>query len=130
MPEPPEKTLFFAVNGPECVLAYKSKFEMLLGQKIWRKHSLWILDLIEIRFKNLPALRSVQQHIFNDDIVKMEFNSYAVDRWPPYLSLTSKGISSFDKSVLIVFLCTPILTYYISKVCEAINAFQRFAWVR
>ena len=35
---------------------------------------------MQICLKNFPALRSVQQHRFNDAIVKMEFSLYAVDR--------------------------------------------------
>ena len=39
---------------------------------------------------------------------------------------SSKGIYGFAKSVFNVILCTPILTYDTSKVCEAFYAFQNF----
>ena len=38
------------------------------------------LDLIEIRFKNLPSVRSVQQHRIYDVVVKIELSSFTVDR--------------------------------------------------
>ena len=44
------RRFFIAVRiGLECVLAYKSKFEMVLGQKIrqiLRKHPLWIASIL------------------------------------------------------------------------------------
>ena len=42
--------------------------------------SLRQVTLMEIRFNNLPALRSVQQEKFNDAVVQMQFSSYAVNR--------------------------------------------------
>ena len=50
-----------------------------------------------------------------DTFENMAFCSYVVDRWPPI------------KSVLNVFLCTPIPNYHTYEVCEAVYAFQRFA---
>ena len=108
--------------GSEFFLACNSKFEMVLGQKIRQilhRHpmpqSVKCLNLMEIRFNNLPTLRSVQQYRFDDTFIKIGLGSYAVDRWPPYRSKISRGIPGFAKSVLRVFLCTPTFTYHTSE---------------
>ena len=87
MSEPPETTLFYCWIGSEYVLACLrwSWFEMVLSQKIPQillKHPLWNAIHYGNPFNNLPALRYAQHHRFYDAFVKMEFSSYAVDRWP------------------------------------------------
>ena len=79
------------------------------------------LNLTEIRFNDLSALRFVQKNMLSTLIAWFECCR------PLTAILASKCIPGFAKSVFNFVLCTPILTFHTSKVCKALYTSQRFA---